>query len=154
MSNPPKFKTVCDVGDEPYLLYFGQLGNVYYIDRVMSAYRRGVASSWSQKQAAITDVRKLIKHPCAMIETYKEFDEYTGGKYHKLFVHKAAMMKLRVAIYTKDSKKLLSKSEKEYYKALPKSKRMIIVLAAIFPRSVLKYYMGRINRLNRRKGYV
>jgi glycosyltransferase involved in cell wall biosynthesis len=154
MENPPKFKSLCDVGDEPYLLYFGQLGKVCYMNQVMSAYRRGVPSSWSQSNAVTTDINRLIKHPTAMIATYEAFDEYTGGKYHSLFVHKLAMMKLRVAVYTRNCKQLLSKKEKEYFQALSISKRGVVVVAAIFPRTVLKYYIRRLNRLNRRKGYV
>lgn len=33
--NPPEFKTVCPVGDEAYMLYFAQLGPVYYIQDKM-----------------------------------------------------------------------------------------------------------------------
>ncbi len=154
MEHPPKFKSVCDVGDEPYMLYFGQLGKVCYINRSMSAYRRGVPSSWSKMNATQTDIRKLIKHPCAMIETYTAFDEFTDNKYHDLFVHRVANMKLKVAVYTKQCKQLLCKKEKEYFKALPISRRVIVVAAAIFPTIVLKYYKRRLNRLNKRKGYI
>ena len=154
MENPPKFKTVCDVGDEPYMLYFGQLGKVYYIDKVMSAYRRGVATSWTSRNTVTTDIKKLTKHPLSMIETYSAFDEYTGGKYHDLFVHKTAILKLRVYTYTKNCKQLLGKKEKEYFNALPISKRMVAIVASIFPKVVLNAYLRRLKRLNKRKGYV
>lgn len=154
MTDPPKFKTVCDVGDEPYILYFGQLANVYYIDKVMSAYRRGVSTGWTGKNAASTDVKKIIKHPSAMIETYRAFDEFTGGKYHSLFVPKIASMKLKVAVCTKSCKQLLGKEEKEYFNALSKANRIIAVAASVFPRLVLSGYIKRIKRLNKRKGYV
>jgi len=154
LNHPPRFKTLCDVGDEAYLLYFGQLGNVYYIDKVMSAYRRGVATSWSQRNAGMTDVNKLMKHPAAMIETYHAFDEYTDMRYHKLFAPKIAIMKFRISIYGKRSRELLSKKEKEYFSALSLSKRLTIIVAAMFPEIVLKFYLKRIKRLNKRKGYV
>ena len=152
--NPPKFKTVCDVGDEPYMLYFGQLGNVYYIDKVMSAYRRGVPTSWTSRNTTSTDAKKLAKHPSAMIETYREFDNFTNGKYHSLFVPRTATMKLKVGVYTKSARKLLSKSEREYFKALSLSKKAVVIAATLFPRLVLNTYINRIKRLNKRKGYV
>lgn len=55
--NPPEFKTVCAVGDETYMLYFASLGPVYYIDAAMSCYRRGVPTSWSERQKKATESR-------------------------------------------------------------------------------------------------
>ncbi len=154
INNPPKFRQVCDVGDEPFMMYFGHEANVYYINEVMSAYRRGVPTSWTRRNTATADINKLIKHPKAMIETYLAFDEYTDNKYHDLFVPKTAIMKLKVGVYTKKCKQLLKKSEREYFKALPVTKRAVIVAAAVFPGMVLKHYLGRLKRLNKRKGYL
>lgn len=154
IQNPPKFKTVCDVGDEPYLLYFGQLGKVYYINDVMSSYRRGVSTSWSNRRASETDINKIIKHPTAMIETYLEFDKYTNGKYHNLFLPKTANMKLQLSIFTKSCKRLLNKAEREYFKSLPVAKRVIAFFGAIFPDLLLTCYLRRLKRLNKRKGYL
>ena len=154
ISNPPSFRKVCDVGDEPYMMYFGQLGNVYYIDKIMSAYRRGVTTSWTRRNTVTTDINKLVKHPSAMIETYLAFDEYTDNKYHKLFLPKTAVMKLKVGVYTKKCRKLLTKKEREYFKSLSVSKRAVVIVAAIFPSIVLSFYLKRLKRLHKRKGYV
>ena len=47
ISNPPEFRQVSPVFDEPRLLYFSYIGNVYYINETMSKYRFQSQDSWS-----------------------------------------------------------------------------------------------------------
>lgn len=151
--NPPEFKKTCRVGDETYMLYFGQLSPVYYIPDTMSAYRRGVPSSWSMKQAQNTDIDKILKHPREMVETLRLFDEFTEYKYHDIVVLRSSGMKMKIAVLTKNAKYMLRKENREYFNVLSRSKKLTILLALIFPSIIVWRYKNRLKKLYQKKGY-
>ena len=151
--DPPEFKKACRVGDETYMLYFGQLAPVYYINETMSAYRRGVPSSWSMKQAQNTDIEKILKHPRDMVETLRLFDEFTGYKYHDIVVHRSAGMKMKIATLTKNAKDMLRKENREYFNVLPRSKKITVIVALFFPGLIIRRYKSRLKKLYQKKGY-
>ena len=77
-------KTVCAVGDETYMLYFASLGPVYYIDAAMSCYRRGVPTSWSERQKKGNRIKNVCRQTENMAQTLQSFDRYTEGKFHDI----------------------------------------------------------------------
>ena len=151
--DPPDFKKLSDVGDEPYMLYFGQLGSVYYISDSMSAYRRGVEGSWSARNSQSVDPAKLVKHPAAMVNSLKAFDEYTGGEYRDLMIPRIASMMVQVGLLTKSSKNMLSKENRVYFNSISKKKKISVIAAAMLPGLALKMYIKRLRRLYGKKGY-
>ena len=77
----PMFKQVSIVGDVPILLYFASIGNSYYINRIMSAYRLYSMSSFTKK---IRDSKTyLCKLEKAHVSLYNEYNIYTNNKYKK-----------------------------------------------------------------------
>ena len=153
ITNPPKFRKVCDVGDEPDLLFFGCDDGIYFVKDEMSCYRRGVPGSWSSMQAKIINVEKMARHANAMVETYQTFDEFTDKKYHSLMVKKIAKSLLQAVTLTKKARTLLKRKNKEYFKCLKITKKVFVLLATIFPRCSQKWYIGRIKKLYRKNGY-
>ncbi len=151
--DPPDFKKLSDVGDEPYMLYFGQLGKVYYVSDCMSAYRRGVEGSWTARNSQSVDPEKLAKHPIAMVNSLKAFDEYTSGEYRDLMIPRIASMMVQAGLLTKSSKEILSKNNKVYFNSLSKKKKISVIIAAIFPKTTLGMYKKRLKRLYGKKGY-
>lgn len=151
--DPPEYKKLCDVGDEPYMLHFGQLGGVCYISDVMSAYRRGVEGSWSDRNAKATDPARLAKHPIAMINTLKEFDKATENKYHDITAPRIASMMVKAGLLTKTSKDMLKGENREYFNILSKKKKLSVLIAAAFPALTLGMYKKRLRRLYGKKGY-
>lgn len=93
VANTPEFYKVSDVGDEPTTLYYGYLGNTFYIDRPMSCYRLFSEGSWTSRGQANTDMR--IHHFNSMQNMYAHFNIYT--QYHYNFLTAAAIMKHEVA---------------------------------------------------------
>lgn len=150
---PPAFRSACRVGDETYMLYFGQLAPIYYIAETMSAYRRGVAASWTQSQANKKTAEQVVKHPMEMVRTFELFDEYTNRKYHDIMVKRSAGLKMKIAVLTKNAKDMFKKENREYLNILSKSKKLALIIAAVFPNVVIKMYLKRLNKLHRKKGY-
>ncbi len=85
IENQPQYYSFADVDDVPLLLYFGQLGNVYYINDTMSCYRRNSIGSWTEYQRG--NKERIIAHKWKMIDMYRAYDQFTNGEYHELVEH-------------------------------------------------------------------
>lgn len=153
LTNPPLFQLACDVGDEACLLYFGLSNGIYYLNEIMSCYRRGVVSSWSALQARKTAIEDMVQHPNAMVKTYRLFDEYTTGKYHRIMNQKTAIFMLQSNTLQKKNRLFFKKENKQYYSALSFKYKLFVLLSCLFPRTMQKYYLKRINRLKYKMGY-
>lgn len=147
---PPDFVKKSTVGDEAHLMYFGQLGPVYYIDRIMSHYRRGVAGSWTARQRASAE--KAILHPKQMIETFQSFDEYTQGRFHDLMVNRISRQMAIVVILEKNAASMLRKENREYFQALSLSRKAFILASSLLPGPMKAFYLKRLNSLDKVHG--
>ncbi len=152
MLNPPKFKQVCDVGDEPYMLYFGQLGNVYYINEDMSCYRRGALSSWSSIQAG--SFEKQINHYKIMIQTIQEFDKYTHGKYREICETRIGNYLKYVYLITGNCREFLKKENRKYFETFSFAHKCILILAMLSPGLAKYKYKKHILDSYKRNGYL
>ena len=130
----PKFRQVCPVGDEAYMLYFGQLGNVYYLADEMSCNRRGSIDGWNQRTWSSKENRR--KYYLGMAETYKEYDIYTEGKYHDLCAQRIFTEYYFIAESKNDFGKL---KNSELFSKQSKRRKMRILIGAYCP-SMLKLY--------------
>ncbi|KAB2953763.1 glycosyltransferase [Heliorestis acidaminivorans] len=81
MDNPPQFYLEAPVGDYPLALICATNGAVYYVNEVMSVYRKGIAEAWSKRVAANLDKRK--KHLFGIIKMYDQFNKYTNYHYER-----------------------------------------------------------------------
>lgn len=79
--NRPSFWSKLRVGDYPLCIYYAINGGIYYIDKVMSTYRRFTSNSWTSR--AQKDHIFFLEHVEKMIVWVKEFDEYTNYRYHE-----------------------------------------------------------------------
>jgi glycosyltransferase involved in cell wall biosynthesis len=142
LQNPPQFKIVSDVGDEPILLYFALLGNVYYIDRAMSCYRLLSVGSWSSKQAR--DMNKRISHFKSMVQMYDLFDEYTAHKYENLVKPKRDSMywgKYCIDLDNRENARILCRKEaRGFFRSLSMKTKIYILSKAYAPIIVDIYY--------------
>ncbi|MBQ8830403.1 MAG: glycosyltransferase [Oscillospiraceae bacterium] len=141
IQNPPEFVIKCDVGDEPYMMYFGNLSDVFYIDDDMSCYRRGVAESWSFIQN--TNVDRIVRHAHIMIDTYSSFDDFSGRKYHRAIVERISYQMVVSSILEKNAKQLLRKENREYFNVLTTTKKIYVVFSVFLPEMMRKIYLKR-----------
>lgn len=108
----PEFAKIADVSDECYELYFGNLGNVYFIDETMASHRAGSIGSWNSRNQD----EKRVKHHQKMIASMEAYDEYTQGKYHEISEHYILHQYYHIATIRKDYKTQLRKEFREFYK--------------------------------------
>lgn len=154
VKNMPEFARKSDVGDEVYMLYFGQLGSVYYINETMSCYRRGVGGSWSVGQRRGKDAAQMAKHPGRMVDMLLSYDEYTNGKYHDLCVRRIARHMAVRSILTKDCKCMLKKENKCYLDSLSAARKLYVILGALCPGLIQSAYLKRIDSMAKSHGVI
>lgn len=150
VSDKPEFARKCDVGDEAYMLYFGNAGNVFYIDDPMSCYRRGVAGSWTV--ANLKSIHKLISHGHSMIDTLTAFDTYSAGKYHDICAERIARQMAITTVLEKKAYRFLQKENKEYFRCLSAAKRGYILLSVLLPGLMRRVYLHRRSQLLKKRG--
>ncbi len=143
------FKNIASVGDEIMLLYFGQLGNVYYINESMSCYRRGVEGSWSSRIGNANN-NVYVNHLVDMEKVISEFDKYSNYKYHDICCRRNGIYMFKEAIISKNYNKLLSNENKVIFETLSGNKRLFIKLGTIFPGLIRSIYRCRVEHLNKR----
>ena len=120
------------IGDEPTLIYFGLLGKTYYINKVMSKYRKYSLGSWTSKMDSKPNDQK-VKRFKTLIEITEEIDKYTSYKYHKLCVVRFLRFSTEIAKYTLNKKDLLFKSRKEFFGRFNLFHKSILFIYILFP---------------------
>lgn len=143
--NLPDFANIAfttGVGDIPRVLYWGSLGNVYFIDISMSHYRMMAKGSWSSRMKNNGSAYQ-IKHINTMIKMYDAFNEYSNYKYenqvnrvkNNLFFEKNMLL-----LTDKEKIKFILKNENRWrYKRLSSKEKIYLILKAYAP-WILSFY--------------
>lgn len=127
--NLPEFIKYAPVGDLPWMLYCALSGDVYYIDRIMSVYRKGSIGSWTDRQKA--DNNKL-RHFNGLKNMVDVFDEYTDNLYIDFSVPFKKYCGFRIALIKNDYKSL-KKEYSELFNKLSFKRRILIFCLWLFP---------------------
>ena len=138
--DPPEFRKASDMGDITMMLYFGNIGPVAYVDRVMSCYRRGAPASFSADRAAWSEARR-INHFERQLKVWTQYDEYSNGRYHAVCVKKVSDLMFGYYILLKDAKTLVSKENREYFDLYSFPKKTYVYLACVFKETIKKQYI-------------
>ena len=152
--NLPDFAKNCGVGDIPYILYFINVGEIYYLPIVMSCYRRGVPGSWSVKMNN-TNLELLcenvMQHSKRLYKMFKLFDIYSGFKYNDVCLKKQSVFYLQQCTLSCHMSNFFTKQNFKLFMALDIKKKIFCVLALSFPNYMRTWYLKRIFRLNKER---
>jgi glycosyltransferase involved in cell wall biosynthesis len=130
-NTPIKFREVAAVGDVPLMLYFGSIGDVYYIDDIMSCYRKFAIGSWSSKEVN-SSVDSHIIHSEKIIKMMKEFDKFSNEKYHDSCVYKIQKNEYNIEVLKENYKNAI-KSYYSYFKEESLKIKFKILIGAYLP---------------------
>lgn len=86
INDMPSFFYDLRVGDYPLRVFAAISGGVYYMNDVMSCYRKSGEGSWTYY--ARTNKSLFIDHNLKIIEFVKKLDQFTNGKYHRNVLHR------------------------------------------------------------------
>lgn len=107
----PKFAKKINVFDEAVVMYFGSLGNVYYLNKIFSIYRKFSDNSWSKSKSR-DDIKKKINSLNSRIEYLNEFNNYTEQKFDKSC--KWGIAHSKVTIYQLENRYEMILNNKEF----------------------------------------
>ncbi len=147
ITHKPSFRKVVNIGDVPYMLYFGSLADVCFVDRFMSCYRRGVESSWTMLQKSDYSGH----HYLSVYNMLKEFDTFSEGKYRKQITKKAADYKFKGCVLGRNCKCIIS--DPAVFSELKLKNKMLCIFGSVFPALLKSFYCKRLNSLYSKKGY-
>lgn len=105
-SSLPKFADIMPTGDETMIMYYGQLGNVIFINKKMSVYRKFAEGSWSVRHREYSE-EKNIEVSKARIKSLLLYDSYTNYKFHKSCQKRMNKVKLSLYLRTNDRNSLI-----------------------------------------------
>jgi len=141
----PDFFMSTDVGDYPLQVYLSTQKYAYYINDFMSAYRKNVEGSWtnrSLKGKGKDFLEKKIKNYCKDITMLEEFNKEFSRKYDAS-VRKAVLERKCYTYLCKHDLKSLKVSDAySFYRSLSINKRIKMILLSYFP-----YFYQRIASL-------
>lgn len=126
--NPPKWYLSYPSGDTPLRLLAASENGIYYINRQMSTYRRGVEGSWTNRAK---QEKTFIEHWHKAIQLFEAYDIYTSRKYHKAITMRISQISYRILRKSTTSKKHL---ENKYMPFLLPKEKVKYTLAKLLKR--------------------
>ena len=144
LTNLPEFIKVSKTGSVNLMLLCATVGNVYYIEHDMSAYRQNSAGSWSARQKNKLD---RIDHLENMIATRKEIDRFFRYKFTDSISQQILDYEFNILLLKHDNKKCLEKKYLSLFNQLGKKERVYIRLFGHFPK--LEHLYRRIRGKNK-----
>ncbi len=135
MQSVPTFIQICSAGDMVKLWLYGDKGDVFYIDEATACHRLESMGSWTERIAM--NEKLYIEHLENMIETAKEYNKYTKGKYNAYCKYYITQRKWMVAHYTEDYREMVKKEYRKYFDELSFRERLFAFLNVYFPHIVM-----------------
>lgn len=141
VNNTPEFFLSAPVGDIFIQLFLACRGDIYYIPREMSHYRRYSANSWTLNN--ILKERKL-QHWERMIVSYSLFDEYTEKQYTGMINNYINGIRFQISLIKNDFK--AARSDQERFRNISFTKKLRVLLCCYFPGLERLYFFMKEKR--------
>lgn len=77
----PDYARLMPTSDEAVMYYMGNKGDVYYIDRTMSCWRKFTENSWNETNLVKADSKKQNERRRKFSDSIREFYRFSGEKY-------------------------------------------------------------------------
>lgn len=147
LSKMPDWFEKCFVGDWPLKLIMTSFGYAYYINEVMSVYRKNAKGSVTNKNNL--KEKQSIEGKKELLHKREQFinwiDEFTKYKYKDVFDYRRAQYKIEELLIEKKGKEILVN---KYLNKLGVKERIKVLIKIYFPQ-IIKFY--KKFKSNRRK---
>ena len=127
----PEFYIKAPVGDYPMAIYLALLGEVYYMDEYMSAYRTNVPNSWTNR--TMRDIKKKAEHVKKIVKMLEEIDEFSNFKYTEAIQRKILQDEINLMIEQGNFDFIVSEIYRDFYKNMKLRTKLKIFLKQHFP---------------------
>lgn len=150
MVKPPEFYMTAPVGDYSLQIYLAHVGNVFYINEQMSAYRKGVPGSWTSKmEKQVKDkamIQKLREHHSNIKKLLDEYNHYTDYQYTECIDFKKKESDFKFLVKTGD-KQLFKHALFNDLSTAKKIKFSAKYLLSLFPARLQKIIFAGLSKL-------
>lgn len=136
--SPQFVKTIFEskVGDQALLLYFANLGPVYYFSDAMSCYRTNSIGSWTSRHN--NNIKQKILHFKTMEKALNEFNEYSNYKFLDIINERIKKYRFWTAQYEENYLELVKKEYREMFLALSMKYKIKILVGVLCPTLIKK----------------
>ena len=131
-NNIPEFIKLSSVGDAPLMMLLATKGDFYYIDYIMSCYRKFSINSWSSQFANNNNIK--IRVISNAILSFQSFDSFTENKYSCEVNNKCLREEFKLLRVKREYKKLLEQRFKILRKEESIKERVYIQVFGHFPK--------------------
>lgn len=132
--NKPEFVKMMPTGDVGRLLYFANIGGMYYIDKEMSLYRKGTEGSWTMRVERNADRCGHIKRNEKIIAALNLLKEdLFDTEFDKMIDRKISECRFAIDLAKKDYKSLFSEEYKEILCHFNKKAVTMFFISRYFP---------------------
>lgn len=138
----PEFYFRAPVGDYPIAIYLALKGKVYYIDKIMSAYRIGSELSWVK--SVFSDGNKQIELYYRIIEMLKLVNKYSEYKYDNVINETILIKEFNILLLQKKYDELKKDKFKVIYRKMDFKSKSKLLLGKYFPKT--KEILSNIKR--------
>lgn len=135
------FNNKYSFSDYQLMIYSALIGDVYYIDQVMSAYRYNTPGSWTSRN--MHEIDELEKHYQEVSDMLEDVDEYTEGNYHTTIEKTKRINDFYVLTLKKEFKQARSGEYKKIYDSLGLKDKTVFFIKEHLPQLADTYYKIR-----------
>ncbi len=114
----PDFYVQAPIADIPLQLMAAARGWAYYMDRPMSGYHLGGASSCTTMMKQGDYKRKQEEYASAMERMYRGFDQESSGRFHGTVERAIRRLVFLTQVNTKDYSRVFHRKNREFYREL------------------------------------
>lgn len=142
----PDYYVDCPVGDTPLQMMAAAKGYGYYMDEPMSAYRVGVAGSWTAEGKSGNYARKQNAYYERMKKVYEEFDAATDGRFSEASKSALKRTYYHTMVNTRRFEEIMNPEFRRYYKELTPRTRFFIQVQYRIPggyEALRRIFLGR-----------
>lgn len=129
--NLPSYFSFGRIYDYIWQMYCASQGTTYFIDEIMSAYRKGDPNSWSN--TSDYDKNKNIERYIQEQKILDQFDKETNFKFHDAVQYRIRESKFSLFIWSEDKKLKNDKDVISFKKEISKYSYIILLLRARHP---------------------
>lgn len=127
----PKFYENATVSDYPLAIYLSLVGDVYYMDENMSAYRVGDSTSWTGKNLA--NFHKTIQHYKEISLMLDELNQYTNFQYDTAIDRRKIENEIVLLTQQRKFKEIKKGKYKQHYRELNIKRKLILFIDEYTP---------------------
>lgn len=147
----PDFAFKSPVGDYPLQMIVASKGYAYYINEIMSVYRRGSEGSWANRMYSDTPDNQ-VKFYSSIIDLLNNFNKYTDCEFNNSVEKTKLLYEIKIHFVNKDMEELKHKKYKKVIATYGVKRKLKFMIRIYAPRLHKRLSSLKYKLVTKRKG--